>query len=100
MGAGQEQSGADAPTFWVVVDAHYARVFAIFGPLRDDAEWTTRVAIARGQGRDDLTICTVASELDARKIADQLTPSGFTDNAVAIQTIVEQADLSRDLGPS
>jgi hypothetical protein len=54
MGVGQEQSGADAPTFWVVVEAHYAKAFAVFGPLRDEAEWTTRVEITRGQGRDDL----------------------------------------------
>jgi hypothetical protein len=73
---------ADLPTFWVVVEDHYARIFAVFGPLSEDAEWTTRVARARGR---DMTICTVASELDAKKIADQLTAHGFTNSAVMIQ---------------
>jgi hypothetical protein len=83
----QEQSGADTPTFWVIVLGHYAKVFAVFGPLSEDSEWNARVGIAQRQGKD-LTISTVASELDAREITDRLTASGFANNEAAIQELV------------
>src|ERR1700739_1525606 len=33
----------DGPSFWMVVVDHQAKVFAVFGPLRRDVEWTKRV---------------------------------------------------------
>jgi len=79
----QKRSGAAPPLFWVVVEDHQTKVFAVFGPLSKDIEWTNRVAFARERGRD-VTICTVTSEGDANIITGNLTQHGFARSTVAI----------------
>lgn len=80
---GEEQSGEEQRTFWVVVEDHRDKVFSVFGPLSEDGEWTARVGAARQQGQD-VTISTVASELDAKCMTRQLTRHGFTESKLSI----------------
>ena len=80
MGMRQEQPGASVPAFWVVVVNHRARVFAVFGPLGGDDEWTTKVASAREKGWD-ITSSTVGCELDAQMMAGDLADRGFAEKA-------------------
>ena len=83
MGMRQEQSSAAAPEFWVVVEDHQVSVFGVFGPVGEDVEWTTRISLARE--RDwDVTICTVASEEDARELALKLIEHGFEESELKI----------------
>jgi hypothetical protein len=78
MGMRQEQSGVDAPAFWVVVVDHRAMVFAVFGPICRDDQWIKMVAGAREKGWD-MTLCTVGSKLDAKMTAHDLADSGFAE---------------------
>lgn len=78
-----EPSNAEQRTFWVIAEDHQAKLFSVFGPLSEDSEWTARVSLARQQGRD-VTISTVASELDAREMTRQLTKHGFTQSKLPI----------------
>lgn len=75
----QEQSNEEQRTFWVVVEDHQAKLFSVYGPLNGDSEWTSRVRLARQQGRD-VTISTVASELDAKVMTSNLTTYGFKES--------------------
>ena len=79
----QEPSNMEQHMFWVVVEDYQARLFSVFGPLSEDSEWTSRVRLARQQGRD-VTISTVASELDAKAIMRQLTTHGFTESKLPV----------------
>ena len=72
-----------APSFWMVVEDHQAKVFTVFGPLVGDAQWTQRVERAREQGRN-LTLCTVRSEVDARVMMRDLAARGFARSEYAI----------------
>jgi hypothetical protein len=74
----QEPSNVEQRTFWVVVEDHQAKAISVLGPLSEDSEWTSRVKVARERGRD-VTISTVASELDAKAMTRQLTKHGFTE---------------------
>ena len=67
----------------MVVEDHRAKVFAVFGPLRQDVEWTKRVALARAQGRN-VTLSTVRSEADARRMIRKLAARGFAKSEYAI----------------
>jgi hypothetical protein len=79
----QEPSTREQRAFWVVVEDHQAKLFSVFGPLVEDSEWTSKVRIARQQGRD-VTISTVASELDAKAMTANLTTHGFTESKLPI----------------
>jgi hypothetical protein len=79
----QEQSNVEQRTFWVIVEDHQAKLFSVFGPLGEDSEWTLRVRLARQQGRD-VTISTVASELDAKAMTGNLTTHGFMESKLPI----------------
>lgn len=79
----QELSNAEQRTFWVLLEDHNARIFSVLGPLSGDAEWTSKVRLARERGRD-VTISTVASELDAKAMTRQLTAHGFTESKLPI----------------
>jgi len=78
-----EPSNVERRTFWVIVEDHQAKLFSMFGPLSEDSEWTSRVGLARQQGRD-VTLSTVASELDAKAMAGSLTTHGFTESKLPI----------------
>ena len=70
-------------TFWVVVEDHQTKLFSVFGPLSEDSEWTSRVGFARQQGRD-VTISTVASELDAKTMTRNLRTHGFSEGQIPL----------------
>jgi hypothetical protein len=78
--------GQETPSFWVVVEDHEAKVFDIYGPLTRDVEWTNRVELARGRGRD-VTICTVTNEVDASMTAHALIEAGFQKANVALASL-------------
>ena len=82
----QEPSTREQRAFWVVVEDHQAKLFSVFGPLSEDSEWTSRVRLARQHGRD-VTISTVASELDAKEMKGQLTTHGFTESMLSILSL-------------
>jgi hypothetical protein len=67
----------------MVVEDHQAKIFAVFGPLRRNVEWTKRVACAREQGRN-VTLRTVLSEVDARMMMRKLAVRGFATSEYAI----------------
>lgn len=79
----QEQSKEEQRTFWVIVEDHQAKLFSVFGPLSEDSEWTSRVRLARQQGRD-VTISTVASELDAKLMTSELTTHGYAKSKLPV----------------
>lgn len=67
----QEQPNKKQHTFWVVVEDHQAKLFSVFGPLSEDSEWTSKVRLVRQHGRD-VTISTLASEIDAQLMTSEL----------------------------
>jgi hypothetical protein len=83
MGILRKERSNVAPSFWMVVEDHQAKSFAVFGPLVEDAQWSRRIAHAREQGRD-LRLCTVRSEVDARAMTRHLTACGFVRSEYAI----------------
>ena len=79
----KERSNEEQPSFWVVVEDHHTKVFSVFGPLAGDSEWTTRVRAARQRGRN-VTVSTVASELDAKTMTRNLRTHGFTEGQILL----------------
>lgn len=79
----QEQPNAEQRTFWVVAEDHQTKLFSVFGPFSEDSEWTSRVTLARQQGRD-VTLSTVASESDAKLITSELTTHGYAESKTSI----------------
>jgi hypothetical protein len=79
----QEQSNAEQCRFWVVVEDHEAKLFSIFGPLSGDSEWTSKVRLARRDGRD-VTSSTVASELDIKLMTSELTTHGYAPSKLPV----------------
>ena len=79
----QEQSSAERRRFWVVVEDHQAKLFSIFGPLSEDSEWTSKVRLARQNGKD-VTSSTVASELDTKLMTSELTTHGYAQSKLPV----------------
>ena len=75
----QEQSNAEQRTFWVIVEDHQAKLFSVFGPLSEDSEWSSKIRLARQNGRD-VTSSTVASELDTKLMTSELTTHGYVQS--------------------
>jgi hypothetical protein len=79
----QEQSNTGQRILWVVVEDHQAKLFSIFGPLSDDSEWTSKVRLARQNGRD-VTSSTVASELDTKLMRSELASHGYAESKLPV----------------
>jgi hypothetical protein len=79
----QEQLNKEQRSFWVVVEDHQAKLFSVFGPLSEDGEWTSKVRLVRQHGRD-VTISTVASEMDAKLMTSELTTHGYAESKLPV----------------
>ena len=79
----QEQSNAEQRTYWVIVEDHQSKLFSVFGPLREDVEWTSKVRLARQHGRD-VTSSTLACELDTKLMTSELTTHGYAESKLPV----------------
>jgi hypothetical protein len=82
----EEGPNGEQPAFWVFLEDHEVKLFSVLRPLSDDSGWSVRIRDARRHGRD-VTISTVASELDVSAMRRSLMTHGFRESGRPILSL-------------